>query len=106
MINNNYELIKQAIHHKKSLTCLYDGEIRHFCPYTLGKTGRKTYCHAYQFGGNSVSKGPITGNGNNNWRCFDVSRMTSVTISDKPWVSRNDLSGQTCVNTVDVWVAA
>jgi hypothetical protein len=107
MMNNNYELIKQAIHDKKSVTFIYDRKRRDIYPYILGEKDGNKNCFAYQFSGESKSRGQIIGNGNDNWRCFDVSKMTNVTISNKAQENPNDppdLEKLTCIDRVDVSV--
>lgn len=82
-----FELLRQAIHEKKSIEATYGGLKRIGCPHALGydENGRARVL-LYQTDGESASglAGPGSGE---NWRWLFVAEMRSVVLSEKPWTT-------------------
>ncbi len=103
-MSNDYEVIKQAIISKSSISATYQGYHREMSPHVIGtKNGRKQALF-YQFGGES-SSGAITPNAKSNWRCMPINELSGVKLIDKGWHTVNSHStAQSCVDTIDVEV--
>lgn len=101
---NNYEVIKQAIINKSSISATYQGYHREMSPHVIGtKNGRKQALF-YQFGGES-SSGKILPNSKSNWRCMPIDELSNVETSDQGWyTAENHGNAQSCVDTIDVEV--
>lgn len=101
-----YQIIRQAIIEKQVIIAMYDGRKRIMCPHVIGtnKEGREQAL-CYQFAGESKSR-PIEPDGSpNNWRCIDIAKLSSVTVTDGEWhTAPNHSRPQTCVADVDVEV--
>ena len=98
-----YELIKEAIVHKKQIHAEYKGYKREMCPHVLGTKNNVPQALFYQFGGSS-SKG--LKNDLSNWRCIKIDELENVSIKEGKWhtgeVKTN--RGNTCVDIIDVEV--
>ncbi len=103
-MNNDYEVIKQAIIDKSSISATYQGYHREMNPHVIGtKNGRKQALF-YQFGGES-SSGTITQNSKSNWRCMPIDQLSNVKVTDKGWhTAENHGAAQSCVDKIDVEV--
>lgn len=103
-MSNTYEVIKQAIINKSSISATYQGYHREISPHVIGtKNGRKQALF-YQFGGESRS-GKILPNSKSNWRCMRIDDLSNVEITDKGWhTAENHGSIQPCVDIIDVEV--
>ena len=103
-MSNDYEVIKQAIIDKSSISATYQGYHREMSPHVIGtKNGRKQALF-YQFGGES-SSGAIIPNAKSNWRCMPINELSDVKLIDKGWHTVNSHStAQSCVDTIDVEV--
>lgn len=97
-----YNIIKQAILHKQSLTGTYQRRIRHFSPHAIGQSDDgQTNVMAFQYGGDS-SKGLPPGG---EWRCFEVEQLSGVSVNGDAWQTGNGFSSpNTCVTRIDVTV--
>lgn len=104
-MSNDYEVIKQAIINKSSISATFKGYHREMSPHVIGtKNGRKQALF-YQFGGES-SSGTISPNSKANWRCMPISELSNVQSIDKGWHTINGHSAtQTCVDMIDVEVS-
>ena len=103
-MSNDYEVIKQAIINKSSISATYKGYYREVSPHVIGtKNGRKQALF-YQFGGES-SSGAILPNAKSNWRCMPISELSNVSPINKGWHTVNSHStAQSCVDTIDAEV--
>ncbi|EJB8473073.1 hypothetical protein HV096_08185 [Citrobacter freundii] len=97
---NNFEILQFAIENQKQITAYYDGFYREMCPHTLGfKNGRRQVL-CYQFGGES-SRGYITTQGSQNWRCMQVDALHDLTIRDGEWHTCDiHTQAQRCVDDI------
>lgn len=104
MPSQSYLLIRQAIAEKKQIFADYQGYPRQMCPHVIGTTAGKEQALFYQFGGLS-SKGAVTHNSENNWRCMPISGLTNIRIQEGPWyTAENHSRQQTCVQQIDLEV--
>jgi predicted DNA-binding transcriptional regulator YafY len=95
-----YRLFREAIIHRKQVTCHYHGRYRELCPHILGhKHGQETAL-TYQFAGESASGLPARGE----WRCLALSQVAGARLRDGPWHSRAHDKPQSCVDIIDVEV--
>jgi hypothetical protein len=94
---DSYNLIRQAILDKRSLTATYQGRVRHFSPHAIGRSDEGSRnLMAYQYDGGS--SGPLP-----EWRCFHISELRDVTTNNDAWHTASDHSRMnTCVTHVDV----
>lgn len=102
---NNYEIVRDAIRHKRIVTATYAGHRRVMCPHVIGisKKGREQALF-YQFGGSSSSGLAPAGSGEN-WRCIPVANLQDVKASDGDWhTGPNHSRPQRCVAEVDLQV--
>lgn len=104
-MNNDYEVIKQAIINKSSISANYKGYYREMSPHVIGtKNGRKQALF-YQFGGES-SSGTILPNAKANWRCMPIEELSNLQIIDKGWHTVDSHgTTQSCVDVIDVEVS-
>lgn len=104
-MNNNYQIIRQAILDKSSISAIYQGYYREMSPHVIGTKNGREQALFYQFGGES-SSGTIVPNSKNNWRCMPINELTEVKIIDKDWhTAENHSSTQSCVEIIDVEVS-
>ena len=102
---DTYNLIKEAIIHKKQVYADYKGYSREMCPHTLGTKNGVPQALFYQFGGSS-SKG-LKGDGSD-WRCIRLSDLQNISIKEGEWhtgkVLTNKRSSCVDVDAIDVEV--
>jgi hypothetical protein len=95
----SYFLLAWAIENRVSLSCLYGGQPRIFCPIILGLSldGEQKVL-AYQFGGR-MSAGRLR---KPNWKCFRVAGLSRIEIIRGEWqAGARHSQRQTCVEIVD-----
>lgn len=103
-MNNNYQIIRQAILDKSSISAIYQGYYREMSPHVIGTKNGREQALFYQFGGESGS-GTIVPNSKKNWRCMSINELTEVKIIDKDWhTAENHNRPQDCVEIIDVVV--
>ena len=105
-MNPYYQIIRQAIIEKKIIVAMYDGLERIMCPHVIGTNRQgRPQALSYQFDGQSSSR-PIQPDGSPvNWRCIDLSKLTSVEAIEGEWhTAPNHSRPQTCVANIDVEV--
>jgi len=95
-----YEIVRDAIDHKKIVHAFYHRQERIMCPHTLGTKRGKYHALFYQFGGYS-SSGLGPEGSSENWRCMFLENLTSVTSEEGQWhTAPNHTRSQTCVGDV------
>ena len=100
---STYDLILNAIQHKRIIKATYDGLPREMCPHTLGHTNGVEQALFFQFAGQS-SKGLPPGG---EWKCMRVGGLSNVTVHDGVWhTGPRHTQEQTCVKQVEVEVAS
>ena len=101
-MNSNYDILRDAILHKRQVVCDYGGHRREICPHVMGMKNGKTQVLSYQFGGTSRSGLPAGGE----WRCMEVNRIGNPRTRDGKWHTGNrHTQPQTCIDLIDVEVA-
>lgn len=101
---SNYEILRDAINGKRNVSFVYDGLHRECSPHALGGKKDKLNCLVYQFAG-QTSKGPITGDAVNNWRCLDIAKIDDLRVIDGEWHSfENHSRPATCIDDMQVEV--
>jgi hypothetical protein len=101
-----YEIVKDAIQNRKTVTATYHGLIRVMSPHVLGRKRGREQALFYQFAGESKSGLGPDGDPEN-WRCMFLDELSSVSSSDAKgeWHSApNHSRPQTCVDSIDVVV--
>ena len=94
-----YTTIRQAIIYGKQIVCYNHGLLRECCPHSIGWTGNTERVLVYQFSGASSRGLPSGGE----WRCMDISEITSLMIRDCYWHSgASHTRPQTCIKVVDI----
>lgn len=94
---SNYEILKEAIEQKKSVSCTYDGYSRKMSPHTLGKNGERMNVLSVQYGG-YTSKGPII---KDDWKCLHLDKIMGLSInSDSFHTLDNHSQQQRCIEVV------
>jgi hypothetical protein len=97
-----YDLIRNAVLSRDSVSALYQGHLRLLSPFVLGTKAGDPHALAYQFGGTS-HKVLAPDGAPENWRCLRVSELTEVTVLPGMWhAPRKGRSFQHCVDQVDV----
>ena len=105
MNSSTYQVIKNSILNKQQVFATYDNFQREMCPHVIGTKDGVEQALFYQFGGYS-SKGRITEQTKNNWRCITISKLTNVSVKDGEWFTFGNHSMPSfCVDTIDVEVA-
>lgn len=100
---NTYELIKQAIVGKKSVTCYYKGLLRLMSPHVIGIKNGKPHALFYQYAGQSNSG--LSSDRSKNWRCIPVNDILNLELNNDAFQTANNHStGQVCVDRIDVEV--
>lgn len=97
-----YEIIKQAILDKCSLTATSKEGVRHFSPHEIG-TGKmnEVKIMTYQYAGASSKVLPPQGD----WRCLELRDIWNVKRNQDSWHTGNKHSrGNTCIKRTDVTV--
>jgi len=101
-IDQTYDLIRNAVLARISLSAWYEGHLRLFSPFILGSKAGDPHVLAYQFGGTSHKELAPDGSPEN-WRCLRVSELTEVNVLPGMWhAPRKGRSFQHCVDQVDV----
>ena len=80
-----YEILREAIVERRSLTCTYDGCIRFFSPHILGKSldGRECVI-GFQYAGKRSGE-PLPDEGE--WCCFVVEKISRLRLNGDRWVA-------------------
>lgn len=105
MNSQTYDIIRSAIEKKQQVFASYDGRPREMCPHSIGTKNGVEQALFFQFGGDS-SKGPITTDTKDNWRCVILSKLSNVTVRDGTWHTfGNHSMPSTCIDTIDLQVA-
>ena len=101
-MSSSYEVIKQAIINKSSISATYQGYYREMCPHVIGTKNGRQQALFYQFGGES-SSGHISPNSKANWRCMPVDELSNVQATNQGWHTVDSHSStQSCVDMIDV----
>jgi len=102
-MSNSYEVIKQAIINKTTISAMYNGCYRELAPHAIGMKNGKQQALFYQFGGDS-SKG-LSVNPKDNWRCLTLDQLTNVQAIDKQWITApNHSKPSSCLDMIDAQV--
>ena len=97
--------IAHAIITKQNVSFNYQDHLRLCSPHALGQKGGKTNVLVYQYGG-MTSKGAVTGDSPNNWRCMDVSLISDFQVIRGAWHSSdNQYTPSKCIDTMLAEVA-
>lgn len=97
-----YDLIRNAVLARDSVSALYQGHLRLLSPFVLGTKAGEAHVLAYQFGGTSHKVLAPDGSPEN-WRCLRVSELTEVNVLPGMWhAPRKGRSFQHCIDQVDV----
>lgn len=97
-----YDLIRNAVLARTSVSAWYQGHLRLLSPFVLGTKAGDPHVLAYQFGGTSHKKLAPDGSPEN-WRCLHLSELTEVNVLPGMWhAPRRGRSFQHCVDQVDV----
>lgn len=101
MVTATYDILREAILHKRQVVAMYKGVRRELCPHILGTKGDRVYCLFYQFGGESVSRGPMHPGPSGNWRCIPIEGMSDITTREGAWHTAENLDkSQWCVDEI------
>ena len=97
-----YDLIRNAVLERDSISALYQGHLRIFSPVLLGTKAGEPHVLGYQFDGTSHQ--PLRPDGSpENWRCLRVSELTEVNVLPGIWHIAGERKGsQNCIDQVDV----
>ncbi|HDZ8844650.1 hypothetical protein ACK317_01775 [Aeromonas dhakensis] len=99
-----YDIIKSAIANKQQVFATYDGRHREMCPHVIGTKNGVEQALFFQFGGDS-SKGAITTDTKDNWRCVTLAKLSDVTVKDGEWHTfGNHSMPSTCIDVIDLQV--
>jgi hypothetical protein len=94
-----YKLFAQAMAAKRQIVCEYEGFTRELCVVVLGHTRGREKALTFQFGGQSKSGLPPSGE----WRCLFVEKVGNVHLRDGPWhAGERHTQPQGCVEVVDL----
>ena len=99
---SNYDLIRNAVLERDSVSAWYQGHLRIFSPVLLGTKAGEPHVLGYQFDGTSHQ--PLRPDGSpENWRCLRVSELTEVNLLPAIWhTARKRKGSQNCIDQVDV----
>lgn len=101
---STYSDVRQAILDKNQVIAHYGGHYREMCPHAIGTKNGKEQALFYQFAGDT-SKGPVTGDSKDNWRCMPISGLSNVSIKSGSWhTADNHSQATTCIDEIDVQV--
>jgi len=97
-----YDLIRNAVLAKDSVSARYQGHLRIFSPVLLGTKAGEPHVLGYQFDGTSHE--PLRPDGSpKNWRCLRVSELTEINLLPGIWHWARKRKGvQSCIDHVDV----
>jgi hypothetical protein len=99
MSSLTYQLFRQAILHRRQITCTYRQLYRELCPHVLGHTDGQEKALTFQFAGGSSSGLPPGGE----WRCLSIADVQDAQIRDGAWhTGFSHTKTQVCVELVDV----
>lgn len=102
-LTSTYELVKEAIKNKQSVTCYYNGYLRKMSPHVIGTKNGRQQALFYQYGGESEQG--LNDNPNRNWRCIFIDKIKGISINDDDFeTADNHSQRQSCVDYVDVKV--
>lgn len=104
MPSATYNLVRDALLNRQSITAMYDGYRRDLSPHLIGlNKNDEEQALFVQFGGGSKSGLPPGGS----WRCMTLSKLSQVVVlTGAAWhdgVSAG-IKPQSCVRTIDVGV--
>jgi hypothetical protein len=78
-----YQMIKQAIRQRRSMTAHFEQHIRHFSPHALGRNAdARQLGLGFQYGG-TRRLGPLPAGGD--WLLFAVADLKDLVVNDDPW---------------------
>lgn len=102
MSSTNYTIIRNAILNKQQIIATYGGHVREMCPHAIGHKKGVEQALFFQFAGGS-SKGQITHDTKDNWRCLTISSLTNISVRNGDWhtFGNHSISG-TCLDIIDV----
>jgi hypothetical protein len=104
MSSPNYQTIRNAILNKQQVVATYNGYVREMCPHALGHKNGIEQALFYQFAGDS-SKGRITSDSKNNWRCLTIAELKNISVQDGGWHTfENHSRPSKCIDSIDVEV--
>lgn len=104
MATPTYDIIRDAIAKKLQVVAKYNGYLREMCPHAIGRKNGVEQALFYQFGGES-SKGTITHDDKNNWRCLTLSSLEEVLVREGEFHTfENHSRLSTCIDDVDLEV--
>ena len=101
-----YDVVRQAILDRDSISADYDGYPREMSPHVIGinKQGREQALFYQYAGGSKSGLGPP--GSRRNWRCIEIVKLENVRVIKRVWeTAPNHTRPQTCVNAIDVEVA-
>ncbi len=100
--SRKYDVLRNAVLTRASVSGWYEGHLRIFSPFVLGTKAGDPHVLGYQFDGTSHE--PLSADGSpKNWRCFRVSELTKVTSIPNTWHAVERGKGfQHCIDQVDV----
>ena len=105
MTSQVYEIIKSAIENKQQITADYDDKYREMCPHAIGTKNGVEQALFFQFGGYS-SKGEITTDTKDNWRCITINKLSNVKVKEGDWHTfSNHSRPSTCIDSIDLEVS-
>ena len=101
-VDRKYDLIRNAVLARDSVSGWYQGHLRLFSPFLLGTKAGDPHVLAYQFGG--TSEKPLRPEGDpKNWRCLRVAELTKIKLLPGTWHAVPKGKGfQNCIDLVDV----
>lgn len=92
MAGLNYEIIRDAIRGKKSVSFQYEGFYREACPHCIGSLKQKSRVLFYQFGG-ETSSGKIMEHTEKNWRVMLVEKIENLQVISAAWHTHDSYCG-------------
>jgi hypothetical protein len=101
--NRKYDLIRNAVLERESVSAWYKGHLRVFSPFLLGTKTGDPHVLGYQFDG--TSEEPVGPEGSSeNWRCLRLAGLTKIKVLPGIWhpVPRRAKGHQSCIDQVDV----
>jgi hypothetical protein len=94
-----YTLFAQAMRRRQPIRCRYNGKTRELCPVILGHSGGEEKALTFQFGGESTTPLPVSGE----WRCLFLSKVSDAELCKGAWRSGDSHTRpQACVDEVDL----
>jgi hypothetical protein len=99
---SEYDLIRNAVLERDSLSAWYEGHLKIFSPVLLGTKVGEAHVLGYQFDGTSHQ--PLRPDGSpENWRCLRVSELTDVDLLPGIWhIAGKRKGSENCIDEVDV----